>query len=40
VEVVLALRKLPEYKNVEEARKKKQEERGGFEQKIILKGEK
>lgn len=40
MEVVEALKLLPEYKAVEEVRKKKKEERGGFEQRIILKGEK
>lgn len=40
LEVIEALKKLPEYQNVEEIRKQKLEERGGFENKIILKGEK
>lgn len=40
IEVIEALKKLPDYENVEELRKKKLEERGGFDQKIILKGEK
>lgn len=40
IEVVEALKKLPDYKTVEELRGKKLEERGGFDQKIILKGEK
>jgi len=40
IEVIEALRKLPEYENVEELRRKKSEERGSFEQRIILKGEK
>jgi predicted house-cleaning noncanonical NTP pyrophosphatase (MazG superfamily) len=40
LEVVGALRKLAEYENVEEVRKMKLEERGGFEGRIILKGEK
>jgi len=40
VEVVEALKQLPEYANVETVRIKKKEERGGFEQRIILKGEK
>ncbi len=39
-EVLKALKKLPEYVNVEEIRLKKREERGGFDQKIILKGQK
>ncbi len=38
IEVIGALKKLPEYANVEEIRQKKREERGGFDQKIILKG--
>ncbi len=40
LEVISALRKLPEYENVEKLRKQKSDERGGFEEKIILKGEK
>lgn len=40
IEVVEALKQLPEYKNVENLRRKKCEERGGFEKRIILKGEK
>ena len=40
MEVIEALKFLPEYMDVEELRKKKKEERGGFEQRIILKGEK
>lgn len=40
LEVIISLRKLPKYENVEELRKRKFEERGGFEEKIILKGEK
>ncbi|OGM91210.1 hypothetical protein A2755_02295 [Candidatus Wolfebacteria bacterium RIFCSPHIGHO2_01_FULL_48_22] len=40
LEVIEALKMLPEYKNVEEVRMKKKEERGGFEERIILKGEK
>jgi len=40
LEVVSALRTLPEYENVEEVRKKKEEERGGFTGGIVLKGEK
>ena len=40
LEVISALRKLPEYANVEELRKRKFEERGGFEDRIILQGEK
>ncbi len=40
IEVIMALKKLPEYLNVEEIRKKKRNARGGFEQRIILKGEK
>ena len=40
LEVVEALRQLPEYSDVEELRKKKLAERGGFTKRIILKGEK
>ena len=40
LEVVTALRTLPEYQDVEEVRLAKRAERGGFDQKIILKGEK
>ncbi len=40
VEVVEALKNLPEYSDVESIRIKKREERGAFEQRIILKGEK
>jgi predicted house-cleaning noncanonical NTP pyrophosphatase (MazG superfamily) len=39
LEVIRALEKLPEYQDVEKVRKRKEEERGGFEKKIILKGE-
>lgn len=39
IEVVEALKKLPEYADVENIRQQKLAERGGFEQKIILKGE-
>lgn len=40
IEVVEALKKLSEYGNVEEIRKEKAEERGAFNEKIILKGQK
>lgn len=40
LEVIEALRKLPEYAEVEDLRLQKREERGGFDEKIILKGEK
>ncbi len=40
LEVIMALKKLPEYSNLEKARKKKLKKRGGFDKKIILKGEK
>lgn len=40
LEVVAALRALPEYEHVEELRLKKLEERGGFAERVILKGEK
>lgn len=39
-EVINALAKLPEYANLEEVREMKLEDKGGFEKKIILKGEK
>lgn len=38
IEVIEALKKLEEYANVEEIQIKKREERGGFDNKIILKG--
>lgn len=40
VEVVEALKKLPEYTNLEEVRITKLNDKGGFEKRIILKGEK
>ncbi len=40
LEVIEALRKLPEYANVEELRIRKVKDRGAFDQRIILKGEK
>lgn len=40
VEVIEALKRLPEYSDVEAVRQKKREERGGFDEKIILKGQK
>lgn len=40
LEVIEALRKLPEYTNVEELRLKKLHDRGSFSERIILKGEK
>ena len=40
IEVVEALKKLPEYADVEMVRQKKRKNRGGFEGKIILKGQK
>ncbi len=40
LEVIEALRKLPEYGKIEDLRLQKREERGGFDEKIILKGEK
>jgi|SRR5680860_378730 len=40
IEVVEALKKLPDYLKVEELRKKKTEDRGAFDQRIILKGQK
>lgn len=40
LEVIEALRKLPEYADVEKIRQQKRDERGGFDERIILKGEK
>ncbi len=40
LEVIEALRKLPEYDKIENLRLQKREERGGFDEKIILRGEK
>lgn len=40
IEVVEALKKLPGYFDVEKVRQTKREEKGGFDMKIILKGEK
>lgn len=40
LEVIEALRKLPEYGKIEDLRLQKREERGGFDEKIILRGEK
>ncbi|MES2060089.1 MAG: nucleoside triphosphate pyrophosphohydrolase [Patescibacteria group bacterium] len=40
LEVINSLKELPDYKYVEEIRKQKFIERGGFDKKIILKGEK
>ena len=40
LEVIEALRKLPGYQKVSELQQKKKEERGGFDERIILKGEK
>lgn len=40
VEVIEALKQLPEYSEVEAIRQKKKKERGGFDEKIILKGQK
>ena len=40
LEVIEVLKKLPEFRDVEKTRKEKFEERGGFEKRIILKGEK
>ena len=40
LEVIEALKRLPEYQEVENIRNKKLRERGGFEKRIILKGEK
>lgn len=40
LEVVEALKKLPEFADVEKVKNKKLEEKGGFKKRIILKGEK
>lgn len=40
LEVISALRRLPEYSDVEAVQKQKAEERGGFVKRLILKGEK
>jgi len=40
IEAIEFLKKLPEYQDVESVRLEKLEKRGGFEQRIILKGEK
>lgn len=40
LEVIQALRALPEYLDVESIREKKREARGGFEDRVMLKGEK
>jgi|ERR1035437_3811801 predicted house-cleaning noncanonical NTP pyrophosphatase (MazG superfamily) len=40
LEVVEALKRLPEYTDVEDIRIRKLEERGGFNERIILKGKK
>ncbi len=40
LEVIEALKRLPEYSEVEKVRLEKLIEKGGFEQRIILKGEK
>lgn len=40
IEVVEALKQLPAYEQVEAIRQRKREEKGGFDKKIILKGQK
>jgi predicted house-cleaning noncanonical NTP pyrophosphatase (MazG superfamily) len=40
IEVIEALKKLPEFSNIEVIRQNKKEERGGFDQRIILSGHK
>ena len=39
MEVVRALRKLPEFENAKDVQRAKREERGGFDDRTILKGE-
>lgn len=39
-EILDALKSLPEYQNVEDLKNKKHEERGGFDKRFIVKGEK
>ena len=40
IEVIEALKRLPDYADVETLREQKKEERGGFDGRIILEGEK
>lgn len=40
MEVIRALRRLPDFENAKEVQRAKREERGGFDDGIILKGEK
>ena len=40
LEVIKSIKALPEYQDVEQVRLAKREERGGFEERIVLKGEK
>lgn len=40
IEVIEALKQLPQYSEVENVRQEKRNERGGFDKKLILKGEK
>lgn len=40
LEVIESLKKLPEYATVEDIRLQKREERGGFDKRLILKGQK
>ena len=40
LEVIEAIKKLPEFSDVESIKNEKLQEKGGFEKKIILKGEK
>lgn len=40
IEVIEALKRLPEYQTVDLLQKKKFEERGGFDKRIIIKGKK
>jgi predicted house-cleaning noncanonical NTP pyrophosphatase (MazG superfamily) len=40
MEVIIAMRTLPDFSDVEEIRRQKREDRGGFDKRFILKGEK
>ena len=40
LEVVYAIKKIPDYANVDKIQREKKKERGGFDKRIILKGKK